>query len=120
MPRSKSMKRTLSDENKSENKRHRPSEAQSKRPCDSEAAEAAENLLTLAMADPQRRANFSAIGSTNGMNKHSQQVGSGTKQGTAKKLVIKNFKGNGIVCYWLLIVWPGQTKDAIGPTMNEV
>ena len=53
--------------------------------------EAAENLLNLAMAEPQRKPNFSALNSSNGMNKHTQP---GTnKPGTAKKLVIKNFKG---------------------------
>jgi len=52
--------------------------------------EAAENLLNLAMAEPQRKPNFSALNSSNGMNKHTQP---GTnKPGTAKKLVIKNFK----------------------------
>lgn len=91
------MKRTLSDENKPDIKRHRSSQSPSKSQLGLEAAEAAKNLLALAMADPQRRANFSAIGQTNGMSKHNQPVGTGIKQGTAKKLVIKNFKGKNLL-----------------------
>jgi len=42
---------------------------------------------------PQRKANFSSIGSSNGMSRNSQPGGVlGGKPGTTKKLVIKNFK----------------------------
>ena len=44
------------------------------------------------MSDSQKKANFSAVASpSNGFSKHSSPMGS--KPGSAKKLVIKNFKG---------------------------
>lgn len=94
MPLSNPLKRTLSEENKSEAKKTRFCEDQTRKLSDAE--EAAENLLKLAMAEPQRKANFSALNTTNsnGMNKNNQAVGAVNKQGTAKKLVIKNFKGS--------------------------
>uniref|UniRef100_A0A0B7AC95 Cullin-4A n=1 Tax=Arion vulgaris TaxID=1028688 RepID=A0A0B7AC95_9EUPU len=92
MPLSNPPKRTQSDENKSEAKRARYSDDQSRKVRDSDAEEAAENLLTLAMADPQRKANFSALNSSNGVSKLNQPVSTANKPGTAKKLVIKNFK----------------------------
>lgn len=93
MPLVNSKKRRHSNENSSEVKRSRLSEEQTKKPRESDVAEAAQNLLKLAMAtEPQRKANFSAINSPNGMNKHTQPVGVPNKPGTAKKLVIKNFK----------------------------
>ena len=64
---------------------------QKSKPADEEAAE---NLLKLAnavvMTEPQPKPNFSSINSSNGMSKTSNTTGG--KPGTAKKLVIKNFK----------------------------
>ncbi|KAK0048820.1 cullin-4A [Biomphalaria pfeifferi] len=95
MPLSNPLKRTLSEENKSDCKKIRCGE-EHKKLRDSDAEEAAENLLKLAMADPQsqKKANFSALNSSNsnGINKTNQAVGVSNKPGTAKKLVIKNFK----------------------------
>ena len=46
------------------------------------------------MTDSHKKANFSAItNSTNGFNRHTSPVVN-SKPGSAKKLVIKNFKGN--------------------------
>ncbi|CAL1540669.1 unnamed protein product [Lymnaea stagnalis] len=94
MPLSNPLKRTLLEENKSEAKKTRYSEEPSRKLRDSDAEEAAENLLKLAMAEPQRKANFSALNSSNsnGMSKNNSAVGTANKPGTAKKLIIKNFK----------------------------
>ena len=48
---------------------------------------------TTEMTDAQKRANFSALTApSNGFNRHNSPVNA-TKPGSAKKLVIKNFKG---------------------------
>lgn len=87
MPFKNSHKRKLSSENSDFHKL----DNLSKRPRVTDE-EAAENLLNLAMAEsPQRKPNFSALNSSNGMSKHSQPTGT-NRPSTAKKLVIKNFK----------------------------
>ena len=49
--------------------------------------------VTTEMADTQKRANFSALNSTsNGFSRHASPLAN-NKPGSAKKLVIKNFKG---------------------------
>ena len=49
--------------------------------------------VTSEMADTQKRANFSALNSpSNGFSRHASPLAN-NKPGSAKKLVIKNFKG---------------------------
>ena len=51
---------------------------------------------TTEMTDAQKRANFSALTApNNGFNRHNSPVNA-NKPGSAKKLVIKNFKGENI------------------------
>ena len=93
MPLKNTKKRRHSSENTESNKKARiPADEQVRKTLVTDE-EAAENLLKLAMAEPQRKANFSALSASNGMSKSTQPVGSANKPGTAKKLVIKNFKG---------------------------
>ena len=50
--------------------------------------------VTTEMADTQKRANFSALNSpSNGFSRHASPLAN-NKPGSAKKLVIKNFKGS--------------------------
>ena len=81
---------------------------QKTKPADEEAAE---NLLKLAnavvMTEPQPKPNFSSINSSNGMSKQSNTTGG--KPGTAKKLVIKNFKGE------FFMSLPGPVRAGGGP-----
>lgn len=58
------------------------------------AAEGVENAGS-SMAEPQRKANFSAYG--NHFHERSPLANNSAKPGQAKKLVIKNFKGKSLV-----------------------
>ena len=68
----------------SDNNQHSPTSVQSNKKFKGSSAE---------MTDAQKRANFSALTSpSNGFNRHASPLAN-SKPGAAKKLVIKNFKG---------------------------